>query len=292
VIRRPLINVIVAHALRQTLQSETPPFAAIQETLLNHGFQSFHEKLTQPPPDAEGFERAELSKLSPAQLWSAWIRPPPPPPVEPTPPPPGPVATRPVATAGQYGAFRDEDDEDDEDDRGTATATAGGAAEEGVSTGASPVQAPASVSSPSETPLPETAGPEAVRGAAEILESPDPWALPFEERMTAMTYVIDLAKGDARAEVEHLAQKFRPAQEHYKNIRVSSWLVASGLPSCLYSRTPSLMVAACLGAVVQERMDLEVLRLATVVGMTTTGAAKYQHLLQQLGVKVGCCVSG
>jgi len=29
------------------------------------------------------------------------------------------------------------------------------------------------------------------------------------------------------------------------------------------------------------------LRNATVVGMTTTGAAKYQHLLRRLGVKVG-----
>jgi hypothetical protein len=36
----------------------------------------------------------------------------------------------------------------------------------------------------------------------------------------------------------------------------------------------------------QERLDLEKLRQASIVGMTTTGAAKCQGLLAQLGVKV------
>lgn len=36
----------------------------------------------------------------------------------------------------------------------------------------------------------------------------------------------------------------------------------------------------------KERLDLEKLRQASIVGMTTTGAAKCQGLLAQLGVKV------
>jgi hypothetical protein len=37
---------------------------------------------------------------------------------------------------------------------------------------------------------------------------------------------------------------------------------------------------------VQDALDLETLSQATVIGMTTTKAAKYQHLLRRLGVKV------
>ena len=37
---------------------------------------------------------------------------------------------------------------------------------------------------------------------------------------------------------------------------------------------------------VEERESLEVLRGAAVVGLTTTGAAKYQSLVRQLGARV------
>lgn len=93
------------------------------------------------------------------------------------------------------------------------------------------------------------------RDAETILdEEKSAWHIPPQERLLVYAHLEEHCRQEAQENMVGLARRYRDAHRECKALR--------------------------------ERNDLETLKSASIIGLTTTGASKHQHLLTQLGVKV------
>jgi len=234
-------------ACREVLQSHRLPFSTIGPLLSG----ALQESLVGGLVDSDGFQAAFLSRKSAEERWQMWLD-----------------GHQPLkwktdrraeigeTYTGKYSsgfarlADAAPEEEEEEEEKGDEKAF------EDNWDGIESAETEGRTQAGAQAQEQEADGEPAVTRDAETIldEETNAWHISPEERLLVYAYLEEHCRQEAQESMAELARRYRDTHRECKALR--------------------------------ERCDLETLKGASNIGLTTTGAAKHQHLLTQLGVKV------